>query len=252
MKSPIKVVCLDAGHGGHDPGAVNMRLGLTEADLALKVVKKIKPILEDNGVKVVLTRSENTALGMLTAEDLNKRARISNQANADAFVSIHLNSFGNPNTNGMEVFSYSGANTPELAKAVHEEMRKDKALYTADRGTKTADYAVLRETYCIACLVELAFISNDEDAKRVRDNIDAYAKAIARGIMKYLGIKPKENKQDKKNKGSKLYQADIDSLKAKGITTGERPDDPITRGEAFALINRMINYVKKELKKEGN
>lgn len=248
MQNPSKIVCLDAGHGGHDPGAVNMRLGLTEADLALKVVRKIKPILEANGVKVILTRTDNTALAKLTSEDLNKRARISNQANANAFVSVHLNSAATTEAKGMEVFSYSGANTPQLAKAVHAEMQKNKTLYVKDRGLKTADFAVLRETYCIACLVEMAFISNDEDAKRVRDNIDAYAKAIARGILNYLGIKPKEEIPKPKANTINRYQADIDSLKAKGITTGERANDPITRGETFALLNRTLHYL---LKKEG-
>lgn len=246
MTSPIKVVCLDAGHGGHDPGAINMRLGLTEANLALKVVKSIKPILERHGVKVVLTRSEDKALGKLTAEDLSNRARISNQAKADAFISVHMNGFDNSEAHGMEVFSFDGANTPELARAVHAEILKDKTLYKTDRGLKKENYAVLRETYCIACLVEMGFITNDEDAKRVETNAEAYALAIAKGILNYLGIKYKEVKA--KNKAPKWYQNDVEEMKAEGLTTGERLDDPITRGEAIALINRLR---KRITKKEG-
>lgn len=245
--SSMKTVCLDAGHGGHDPGAINMGLGYTEKDLALKVVLATKQKLEDTGqIRVVLTRSSDVALSKVTSDDLSKRAWISNNANADAFVSIHMNSAGSNAAQGVETYSWSGADTPQLARAVYDAI-VNAGLYNATRGTKTADYAVLRETNCIATLVEMAFINNNDDCLLVANNVDKFAKAISQGILNYLGIqanlssKPTVKKQN--TPPVNPYKRETEELVKMGITTGERPNDVLKRGELFALLYRTIKYV---------
>jgi len=186
MSNPLKV-CIDPGHGGSDPGAVNPTWGYKEKDLALDIGLKVRDILSARGLAVVMTRDGDYRASDDLGTDLSNRAYISNSENCDCFVSIHLNSAATTAAHGTETYSYNGANTPELAQTIHNRIISS-GLYSYDRGTKTANFAVLRETYCIAALVEMAFINNDADCMLVVNNKDGFAQAIADGICDYLGV----------------------------------------------------------------
>ncbi|AVQ40668.1 hypothetical protein C7M56_13145 [Clostridium botulinum] len=181
--SGFKTVIVDAGHGGYDSGAVGPT-GVKEKDITLKVALKLGNILENNGVKVIYTRtSDNVSWPSNESQDLAARVAIANSNNTDLYVSIHANSF-NGSANGTETYYYSGsAKGKEAAEAVQKELVNAIGLY--NRGTKTAGYYVLKNTISPSILVELGFIDNRNE--EILLNSDWFqqkcAEAIAKGIL---------------------------------------------------------------------
>ena len=177
----MKIICIDPGHGGKDPGATGG--GVQEKAVVLNVAKKIGAFLEARGCTVMLTRETDVFV------ELSDRARMANSAKADLYVSIHCNSAPNSSANGMEVYVHTsrGADSTRAAHAIYDRLLPASGL--KGRGVKANNYAVLRETSMPAVLVELAFISNDEDrAKLVSDEWqERAAEAIAAGIMEVIG-----------------------------------------------------------------
>lgn len=176
-----KKVFIDPGHGGNDSGAIGVN-NLLEKDINLSVAKKVYNLLKNQDLDVRLSRDDDKTLS------LNDRTSAANSWNADCFISIHCNAF-NGEAFGIETYSYT-TSTNDLATNVHEEVLKTKA-YTKNRGTKTANFYVLRYTNMRACLIELAFIDNVEDSKILLQKQDELAQAIAKGICKYLGLEYK-------------------------------------------------------------
>jgi N-acetylmuramoyl-L-alanine amidase len=110
-KYTIKMIVLDAGHGGRDAGAVGRRLKLKERDLTLAITKRLKSVLEDNGIKTVMTRDSDKFIS------LPERARIANSSGADLFVSIHVNASRSRSMSGFECYYLSEA-TDDNARAL--------------------------------------------------------------------------------------------------------------------------------------
>jgi N-acetylmuramoyl-L-alanine amidase len=182
---PRAVITLDAGHGGFDPGAIGPT-GLRESDVVLTITLKVGEILTQNNVKVVYTRTSDI-VPWTSSNNLLTRTLISNNANADYFVSIHTNSFTNPSTNGVETYHFAGSTTGRnLATFVQNHL----VAYTAlpNRGVKTADFYVLRHTNAPAILVEHGFISNPQQEERFKDPVylAESGQAIANGILEFL------------------------------------------------------------------
>ena len=178
-------VFLDPGHGGKDPGAIGN--GLQEKDVNLSVALKIDKILKRHNVKVFYSRTTDVFV------ELSNRATMANNVKADIFLSIHCNSFDDPQAQGLETFSYTGSlKGAKLAKDIQDSLIRDK-LYTRNRGIKTANFAVLRLTKMPAALVELGFISNSQDANILRNKQNELALAVAKGILKDLGIEYQDN-----------------------------------------------------------
>lgn len=170
-----RTVCLDAGHGGKDPGAVYG--GTLEKDIALDVVKRIGTLLAN--YNVVYTRTDDTFV------ELPERADVANAAQADLFVSIHCNSAENAGANGVEVYTHTSqsAGAVHAAKAIYNRLLPASGLN--GRGVKSKNLAVLRETSMPAVLVELGFISNgiDRAALIVPEWRACVAQAIAGSIV---------------------------------------------------------------------
>lgn len=197
----MKKVFLDAGHGGKDPGALGN--GLQEKDIVLQVTMKIGDILRSHGLEVIYSRTTDTFL------ELHERANMANNAKADVFVSVHCNSAINTSARGVETYSYPGSSEGEkLAKAIQDSIINAK-IFSHNRGTKTANFAVLRQSKMPAALVELGFISNKLDAEIQKTKQDKMALAVAKGILNYLGIKY-EDKVKVRVKGKLFY---IDGFK---------------------------------------
>ena len=177
----MKTICIDAGHGGKDPGACAG--GVREKDIALDVAKKIRAHLQAVGYGVILTREQDKFVS------LGNRAAEANMWGADLFVSVHCNSAPNSSANGMEVYVHTsrGADSTRAAHAIYDRLLPASGL--RGRGVKSKDLAVLRETAMPAVLVELGFISSDNDrAKLVSDEWqERAAEAIAAGIMEAVG-----------------------------------------------------------------
>lgn len=181
------IICIDAGHGGNDPGAIAKSNGLQEKDVNLSVALKLQSLLEGKVDEVVMTRTTDVFV------DLSKRAQIANDARADVFVSIHHNSSSTDTASGTAVYSFPGSSAgAELAKLIQEELVKAfgwSDIAGKNDGARTANYAVLRQTAMTAALCESAYMSNPEEAGLLAT--DAFqqqeAGAVANGILKYLG-----------------------------------------------------------------
>lgn len=187
-KPKYKVV-LDAGHGGYDAGASGPT-GIDEKTVTLGVTLKVGNILAKNGVEVIYTRiSDNITWSTNEAQNLQARCDISNKAKPDYFVSIHVNSFSNPASRGIETYYSKGsASAEKLAQTVQNELIKETGR--VDRNIKTAGYYVLNNVDTTAILVETSFISNPEEEKLLATEgyQNKLAKAISTGILKNLGI----------------------------------------------------------------
>ena len=199
-------VYLDAGHGGKDPGALGN--GLQEKDINLSVALKIGNILKNHGVNAGYSRTTDVFV------ELQSRATMANNFGADVFVSIHCNAFSDPSARGVETYSYPGSNSGRnLAKAIQDNIIISGA-YTVDRGIKTANFAVLRLTKMPAALIELAFITNSQDASILRNKQNDLAVTVAKGILKNLGIKYVENIAPETTSG-KFYKVQVGAYSVK-------------------------------------
>ena len=193
-------VFLDAGHGGKDPGALGN--GLQEKDIALSVTLKVGNILANHGVTVGYSRTTDVFL------ELADRATRANNFGANVFVSVHCNAFSDISAKGVETYSYPGSTTgANLSKSIQNSIIASGA-YTVNRGTKTADFAVLRLTNMPAALVELAFITNAQDADILRNRQNDLAVAVSKGILNYLGIPYQVG-------GSTLYKVQVGAFSVK-------------------------------------
>ncbi|MDQ0177709.1 N-acetylmuramoyl-L-alanine amidase [Bacillus chungangensis] len=182
-----RIVTIDPGHGGHDAGGAGN--GLTDKEVALAVGLRVEKLLKEQGIEVIMTRSDDTFI------PLSERPKIAKNSNSDVFVSIHGNSMdNNPSANGTETF-YHKSNTPraEDSKQLAGFIQKHlvSALNTRDRGLKTEPKYVTKNTTMPAVLVELAFLSNKEDAAKLAQDEyrDAAAAAITQGILDYFAWK---------------------------------------------------------------
>jgi N-acetylmuramoyl-L-alanine amidase CwlD len=172
-------VVLDAGHGGSDPGA--QRGDIQEKDITLAITQKLKRYLEARGVKVVMTRSDDTFVS------LEDRTKITNQMHPDAFVSIHINSLETDrDITGIETY-YQTDQSRALADKVHAQLVEH--LQVPDRSIRKARFYVVRNTDRPAILAEVGFISNkDERDKLISSDYQAkIAESVGQGVILYLG-----------------------------------------------------------------
>jgi N-acetylmuramoyl-L-alanine amidase len=141
-------VFLDAGHGGHDSGALGN--GRRERDIALSVILKTGNMLKSHGFQVEYSRIDDVYLSPAD------RAVKANRLKADIFVLVHCNAFINQSAKGVKTFSYPGSIKGNiLSKSIQAGIIASSA-YTVDRGTKTSNFAVLRLTNMPAALTELS------------------------------------------------------------------------------------------------
>ncbi|HEL2058686.1 TPA: N-acetylmuramoyl-L-alanine amidase, partial [Streptococcus suis] len=185
-----KVIYLDAGHGGADPGAVYF--GHSEKTLNMKIQELVKSKLEKAGYSVLYTRTDDTFVGLLD------RSIKVNATNADLFISIHFNASPNASTNGIETYYYQYyseypsrinaelhnneervARSASLANAIQSNLVQQTGA--ANRGVLRNTFAVLRETATPAVLLELGYMSNAAESAKITSA--AYQEKLATGIV---------------------------------------------------------------------
>ena len=179
-------ICIDAGHNysGYDTGAQGN--GLKEQNITFQIADKLKSLLKQNKIEVIMTREELTDnVGINSNDSINARAKLANSTKCDYFVSIHCNAGGGT---GTETLIYGrGGKAEPLAKAVNSKIVKHFNL--KDRGIKVrTDLGVLRLTNMPAILIETAFIDKASDAKLLAERYNEFAECIYKGICEYLGI----------------------------------------------------------------
>lgn len=201
----LKVIVLDAGHGGQDAGTQNKALKLDEKRFTLDVANRLRALLVKQGYKVVMTRTTDRFIA------LPERAEIANRAGADLFISIHFNSVDKaPLVQGSETYvmtpqhhrstgsplrdpSDRVANSGNLndpwnaVLGYHMQASMVTDLGTFDRGLKRARFAVLRHVKSPAVLVEAGYLSNEAEAKKIATPAyrAAIAEALAKGVSAY-------------------------------------------------------------------
>jgi N-acetylmuramoyl-L-alanine amidase len=218
----VRRVVIDAGHGGHDTGAIGHK-GTREKDVTLAISRKLARQLRDQGVEVLLTRDEDRYL------KLEERAQVANAAHGDLFISIHCNSATSSKLHGIETYTLNTsadrysirlaarensssekgisdlqfiladlatkANTTESTRLA-TQVQKNLVSHLSTRysdvknlGTKEALFYVLLGAKMPAILVETAFLSHGEEEKRLSSESyqDEVAEAISRGVMDFVG-----------------------------------------------------------------
>jgi N-acetylmuramoyl-L-alanine amidase len=187
-----KVIAVDAGHGGFDPGAKRDRI--TEDKITLAISKRLQKNLSEAGSLVVMVREDDKDLsdesfsGSLRErkrQDLNRRAEKANQAQAKLYVSIHANADPSPRWRGAQVF-YDGSSEEGKAAAVAIQEELTRVLGNTKRKALPGTYYITQKTEMPAVIVEVGFISNPEEGKLLMDP-DYQAKvayAVYAGIAK--------------------------------------------------------------------
>lgn len=187
-----RVVVIDAGHGGVDPGAVGKGLVL-EKDVTLAVSKRLQSLIQQGGAKTIMVREDDsdlgTSVGLLKRkrEDLAQRIQLAKDVQAEVYISIHANSFPNANLTGAQTFYHS--DSPEsklLAQSIQQElnsMTNGKRVIKANQ-----DIYVLKKAHQAAVTVELGFLSNREEEQLMTtpDYQEKLAIAIYKGLSVYF------------------------------------------------------------------
>ena len=187
------VVVIDAGHGGNDPGKIGVDDCL-EKDINLTIAGKVKEILRQQDVKVVMTREEDAGLydeqaPNKKAQDMKRRCALINETDPDCVVSIHQNSYHEESVTGAQVFYYG---TSEAGKRLAETLQQSLIARADPENHRSAkenkSYYLLKKTEAPIVIVECGFLSNWEEAKKLQE--DEYqnkiAWAIALGVMEYI------------------------------------------------------------------
>ena len=219
-----KIVMLDPGHGGQDPGAIS-RSGKHEKDLTLKMAKETKVLLEKAGYKVVMTRDKDYYV------TLRGRIEKAHKANADLFISIHADSAASSSAKGLSVYTISEKASDKEAAALAENANKADILfgmdlseyqpevgnilidfaktYTMDQSAKYADevvkemakevtlrpkahryagFAVLKSPNVPSVLLEMGYLSNREEDKLLQKESyrNKLSKALVRAVNTYF------------------------------------------------------------------
>lgn len=187
----IRTIVIDAGHGGSDPGAGGNNL--QEKAVALDVALRFRALLEAAHAdpagggqwKVLLTRADDATVSLAA------RSAYANAQGADRFLSIHCNSFSNATANGIETFSRTDTGTAAMLRNL-VQAEAVAAWGLVNRGNKTANFAVLRETNAPAILHELGFITNATDAGKLGSPAARQDAAIAHlvALQRHYGITP--------------------------------------------------------------
>lgn len=193
-----KIIILDPGHGGEDPGAVSDNLGIKEKDVNLYIANQVKKLLEANQYKVIMTRTEDILEYDETAksntdkrrQDLKRRKKIMDESGADIVVSIHMNKFKDTKYYGAQAFfAKNSKSSQKLAMCLQaslienvDKSNKREALL------KKEEIIILKDMKTTTAIVECGFLSNPDEEKKLADDSykDSIAKAIKIGIDNYF------------------------------------------------------------------
>jgi len=203
-----KVIVVDPGHGGIDPGSKGAN-GVIEEEITLAVSQKLSTVLGQAGAIVIMTRESDIDLSdadggsLLTRkrQDLSRRVELANKNNADAFISVHVNSFkSGPAEHGAQTFYQPGSEEGgKLAASIQLELVR--MLGNTSRQAKAVDYYTTRNAKMPSVIVEIGFISNPQEAKLMCDTVyqGKIAYVMYSGMVKYFAenVTPTSGSVDK-------------------------------------------------------
>mgnify|MGYP000695572092 CR=1 FL=1 len=186
-------IVIDPGHGGRDPGKIGINNAL-EKDINLSISLKLRDLLVENGINVIMTREEDIGLydesdSSKKRADLKKRVELINSSGALFAVSIHQNSFTQESVRGAQVFYYSDSKEgKKLAEMIQAQLKETIADGNHRQAKANNTYYMINKTTCPLVIVECGFLSNREEANLLLD--EEYQKKMAWGIhlaiLKYI------------------------------------------------------------------
>jgi len=229
------LICLDAGHGGSDPGAIGF--GLKEAEMTKKIVDICVKKLSFYDVRVITTSGS-----------LENRVKTANDFKADYFISIHLNSSNKENVG--EGFESYVKNHPPLMNEYNQKIIHNtifnylKQFKIVDRGMKMADFYVVKYTKMPSVLLELLFINNFNDNTLLKNEVflDGLCEAIVSGIVSCFKLNKLFEKIDvQKNATTVMYNNKILDM-----------DTFVFNGSTYVPVGRFSEYLGKKVSKQGN
>lgn len=186
-------VCLDPGHGGYDGGAVGRDSSTMEKAINLQLAKRLQKLMEAEGATVVLTREKDEALAEAGSERKRRdlQARVQAAAQADVFLSLHMNEYPDRSQSGPQVFYTEGAENSRLLAGALQSSMNAHLLPARPRSANTGDYYVLREQQIPAVLIECGFLSNAaEEQKLLTESYQLkIAQSILEGLLEYLRLR---------------------------------------------------------------
>lgn len=194
-----RVVVVDAGHGGDDPGERG-KGGIEEKDITLAVAKKLTDYLTQGGAKVLLTRETDTDLSdpatvgaaAKMMESLQRRVALANDNKAELFLSIHVSSFSDNSKCGAQTFVQQGMEKSLLAGRLIQEELAGRLKNTKSDQPVEVDHYLTKNTTMPAVVIEAGFLSNDAEARLLMDESyqERVALAIYTGVIKYFAREP--------------------------------------------------------------
>ena len=187
-----KIICIDPGHGGTDVGAIGHIGGkdVDEKNITLSIALPLRDMLTSAGAKVVMTRdTDKDVYGPWADADpeLQARCDIANEAHADAFVSIHIDSFSNSSVDGTTAY-YNAKSSKDLLLAQMMHQATMNSLSIPDRGVKSNDFYVNVYTTMPSVLMEMGFITNDHRVKMLTSSWGprGIAQSLFNGLVNYF------------------------------------------------------------------
>ena len=186
------VIVIDAGHGGEDPGMIGIG-DLEEKGINLQIAGKLCLCLEKEGYTVVMTREKDQGLygegrNNRKAQDMQKRIRIIQEAKPLLTVSIHQNSYQDPEVKGPQVFYYQDSlEGQKLAQILQTELNQQLAIERPREAKGNKTYYLLKRSEGILTIIECGFLTNPEEAALLvqEEYQEKLAEAITAGIIKY-------------------------------------------------------------------
>ena len=184
-----KIITLDPGHGGSDPGAIGAS-GLKEKQITLEISLRVKELLEKEGAKVYMTRTTDKDVYGPNASDraeLQARVNVAEKYNSDLFISLHINSSVNKSVGGFSSYYYPKTdNDLKIAKAIQDKFAKNFGV--DNLGVRQANFYVVKRCSMPATLLEMCFISNPKEEKLMKSRWfqKKTARLIVEGVENYF------------------------------------------------------------------
>ena len=239
----MPTVCIDPGHGGTDPGAC--AFNRTESADVLKLAKKVRDYLVSQGVKVIMTRTDDSDIS------INDRCKMANDAVCSYFLSLHRNS-ASSSARGYEIWVHSQATTETINKAKKILTAVVDVNKSVNRGVKKGavnyeNYGVNTKTKMPSALFEVGFISNKQDNAEYDSDIDKIAEAIAKSICDIVKVAYKKDSVINVNKNTTTTsKKSVDAVAKEVIEgkwgNGEARKKALTKaGYNYSTVQKRVN-----------
>ena len=194
LSQDAKVIVVDAGHGGIDPGVIGIG-GLKEKDINLQIAKKVKKKLEKEGYTIVMTRTNDEGLydektNNKKVQDMQNRCNLIKEKKPVMTISIHQNSYPDASVCGPQVFYFThSVEGAKLGKSIQDQLNTylEVARPRVEKGNST--YYLLKKSEGILTIVECGFLTNPDEAAKLqtKEYQDKVAEAVCQGVLEYLG-----------------------------------------------------------------